>query len=169
MKSRKREGAAGALRCDREEQELSAAAERHPEENSAPLSAHRGAGEGWGFKSVVSGNLKGDSMCERSQPGKTETHSCCFRSFVIIPRNSGRNTNRYEKVILTKVNVFAWEIKSLSAVNIKICIKFYSAVDRWACKIRLVSFSYKEHTVAEAPQLMRPGCLGKDVRSVYFQ
>lgn len=135
-----------AVRCDREEQERGAAAERHPEENSAPLSARRGAGEGWGLKSAVSGNLKGDSMCERSQPGKTRSY--CFRSFVTKPRNSGRNTDRYEKIILIKVNVFAWEIKSFPAVNTKICIKFYSALDRWACKSRLVSFSYKEHTVA---------------------
>lgn len=66
-----REAAVSALRFDREEQERGAAAERHPEENSAPLSARRGAAEGWGFKSAVSGNLKGNSMCERSQPRKT--------------------------------------------------------------------------------------------------
>lgn len=47
-----------------------------------------------------------------------------------MPRNSGRNTDRYEKVVLIKVNVFAWEIKSLSAVNTKIYIKFYSALGR---------------------------------------
>lgn len=67
---------------------------------------------------------------------------------MIVPRNSGRNTDGYEEVVLTKVNVFAWERKSLSAVNTKIHIKFYSALGRWACESRLVSFSCREHTVA---------------------
>lgn len=68
---KKGEAAVSALRCDREERERGAAAERYPGRNSAPLSARRGDGEGWGFKSAVSGNLKDDSMCERSRPGKT--------------------------------------------------------------------------------------------------
>lgn len=38
---------AAALRCDREERERGAAAERHSEENSAPLSPREGLVKGW--------------------------------------------------------------------------------------------------------------------------